>query len=127
MQATVSKSGRLAKIKTVIMLDDDELLLQSFRLLFRQCLRSYTFHGFTRAEDALIFLRNERCDVVLLDLSMPGTAWETINRLRKVTKAPILLHSGWDNLENYARDVGADGFIAKPCSKIEDEINRLCG
>src|SRR5581483_10291695 len=117
----MQRSGR----HTIVMLDDDVDLLESFRLMFRSCFREvFKFHGFATLDEASAFLRGERCDIVLLDLSMPRGPHENIKQLRQNTTARIVLHSAWHDLREIAADAGADGFLEKPCPMIGAEIHR---
>jgi len=72
--------------------------------------------------------------VVILDWKMPDIdGIETIRRIRKEVdvNTPILLISAydWSDIEDAAKDAGANGFISKPLfrSKLYDKINALLG
>ena len=69
-------------------------------------------------EDELPLLENERPDLVVLDLMMPGMDGIEF-RLRQRQHSPqwntpVLIVSAHYNLENLARAVGADGRLPKP-------------
>ena len=73
-------------------------------------------------------------DVVILDWKMPGIdGIETIRRIRTEvdTRIPILLTSAydWSDIEDEAKEAGADGFITKPLfrSRLYEKINELFG
>ncbi len=72
--------------------------------------------------------------VVILDWKMPDLdGIETIRRIRSEveTKTPILLVSAydWSDIEDKAREAGANGFVSKPLfrSKLYDKINTILG
>jgi two-component system cell cycle response regulator DivK len=72
--------------------------------------------------------RTEHPDLILMDATMPGIdGWEA-TRLLKADAAtrdiPILMLTAhvFSEYQTRARDVGADGFIAKPC--LPDELVR---
>ena len=72
--------------------------------------------------------------VVILDWKMPDLdGIETIHRIRTEAgvDTPILLVSAydWSDIEDMAKDAGADGFVSKPLfrSKLYDKINALLG
>ena len=72
--------------------------------------------------------------VVILDWKMPDLdGIETIRRIRTEAGAttPILLVSAydWSDIEDRAKDAGANGFVTKPLfrSKLYDKINQLLG
>ncbi len=105
----------------VLIVDDEEELVTA--LVERLNLRGYQAHGVTAGEEALTFLGTHPCDVVLLDVKMPGLGGlEVIEEIK----------SRWPTLEvvlltghGSARDVedgmalGAFDFLTKPV-KIED-------
>ena len=73
-------------------------------------------------------------DVVILDWKMPGMdGIGTIRRIRTEIDAriPILLTSAydWSDIEDEAKEAGADGFITKPLfrSRLYEKINGLFG
>ena len=72
--------------------------------------------------------------VVILDWKMPGMdGIGTIRRIRMEIDAriPILLTSAydWSDIEDQAKEAGADGFITKPLfrSRLYEKINALFG
>ena len=73
-------------------------------------------------------------DVVIVDWKMPQMdGIETVRRIRaEIDKnVPILLISAyeWSDIEEAAREAGANGFISKPLfrSKLYDKLNELLG
>ena len=73
-------------------------------------------------------------DVVILDWKMPDMdGIGTIRRIRTEVDAriPILLTSAydWSDIEDEAKEAGADGFITKPLfrSRLYEKINELFG
>jgi two-component system, NarL family, invasion response regulator UvrY len=67
--------------------------------------------------EALAFVRTEECDVVLLDISMPGTSGvDTLRQLKRVKPGlPVLILSGYPE-KQYAVNLlrtGASGYIHK--------------
>ena len=73
-------------------------------------------------------------NVIILDWKMPGmNGIETIKRLREEVDAgiPILLTSayGWSDIEDAAKDAGANGFISKPLfrSRLYEKIHEMLG
>jgi signal transduction histidine kinase/DNA-binding response OmpR family regulator len=87
-------TGRGSVVR-VFLLDDEEIA----RYLIRQLLPRGRFSLTTAAngEDALILLENERPDVILLDLNMPGMdGWGFLDRLRAlpvVADVPVIIVS----------------------------------
>ncbi|MEO5986672.1 MAG: response regulator transcription factor [Candidatus Limnocylindria bacterium] len=105
---------------TVLVVDDDPKIRDLLRLYL-------TRDGYRvlEAEDgpgALDMAREQRCDLVLLDVMLPGIdGLEVCRRLREETDTPILLltaRSG-DADKVFGLDLGADDYVVKPFSPRE--------
>ncbi len=76
-------------------------------------------------EQALAFLRDNRVDLVLLDIVMPGMdGFETLKAIRQVGKhsdVPIVFLTALNDLETHrkAMEVGVDDFLTKPIKQTE--------
>jgi len=99
-----------------ILVVDDEMQM-------RRVLRAtLSVHGYevveaASGEEALRTLAAEPCDVVLLDLNLPGLdGFDTCRAIRVVSQVPIIVVSIRDseNDKNAAREAGADDYIVKP-------------
>jgi two-component system KDP operon response regulator KdpE len=77
----------------------------------------------TRGEEALQVLRAAPCDVVLLDINMPGIGGlETLRRIRAASpRLPVLMLTVRDGEEEKveALELGADDYVTKPFSTRE--------
>ena len=77
----------------------------------------------SRGEEAIQLLRTAACDVVLLDINMPGIGGiETLRRIRAVSpRLPILMLTVRDGEEEKveALELGADDYVTKPFSTRE--------
>ena len=73
-------------------------------------------------EDALLWLSNQRCDLILLDINMHGMdGFEVIQKVREQgIQTPIIIASArtedFDTL--YGLDIGADDYVTKPFNPI---------
>lgn len=73
-------------------------------------------------EDALLWLSNQRCDLILLDINMHGMdGFEVIQKVREQgIQTPIIIVSArtedFDTL--YGLDIGADDYVTKPFNPI---------
>ena len=68
-------------------------------------------------KDALNILRNEKFDIVLLDIMMPEMdGYETLTEIRKTSKVPVILVSakGEPMDKIHGLDIGADDYVQKP-------------
>jgi len=99
-----------------ILVVDDEIEI------IRALQRSLTAHGYKvftarNGEDALRLTLQQRPDVLLLDLMLPGmSGLEVCRRIREESNVPIIVLSVKDTEGDkvQALDLGADDYIAKP-------------
>lgn len=115
---------------TILVVDDDpdsqaicELILKSdgYRVLLA-----------TDGEEALRILGGERCDAMILDLSLPGIdGWEVAERLRAdpgTARLPVIFYTahGGDSARDRGVGVGCAGYLVKPCSPraVLDAVER---
>ncbi|MBP5295195.1 MAG: response regulator [Lachnospiraceae bacterium] len=121
----------------VLIVDDDEILLET-AVDTLESLGIEAEHAGSGLEAlGMITHRHELgkdYDVVILDWKMPDLdGIETIRRIRTEvgSDTPILLTSayGWSDIEDIAKEAGANGFVSKPLfrSTLYDKINELLG
>ncbi len=104
----------------ILLIDDDPTLLD----LLGQYLQDSDFQVFTAANgtSGIKLAYNERPDLVLLDVMMPGMdGWEICARLREMTQVPIVMvtakSSEADKLRGFR--LGVDDYVTKPFSFAE--------
>ena len=121
----------------VLLVDDDEVVLETGA----DALTSLGARAETASSglEAIGMIRHREesgsaYSVVILDWKMPGMdGVETVRRIRaEISRSvPILLISAydWSDVEDEARDAGANGFISKPLfrSTLYEKINELLG
>lgn len=117
-------------LKRVMIADDDPGILDALQLMleFAGYEVSTTFNGAT-----LLDMEENLPDLILLDIWMSGTDGRDVCKALKskaLTKGlPIIMISASTDLENSAKDAGADDFLEKPFdmdelfSKIDFHIN----
>ena len=121
----------------VLIVDDDEILLETAADTLKSLGATAERAGSAPEALGMIAQRHEAgrdYSVVILDWKMPGIdGIEAIRRIRAEvdTNIPILLISAydWTDIEDVAREAGANGFISKPLfrSTLYDKINELLG
>ena len=127
---------RLDQIDALIV-DDDEIVLQTMTSEFESLgSRAESAHSGKEALE-MITRRHESgrdYSIVILDWKMPDMdGVETIRRIRTEIERdiPLLLTSAydWSDIEDIAKEAGADGFISKPIfrSALYKKINSLLG
>jgi len=116
--------------KATILIVDDDLMLLS---LLTDTLHSVGYETLSASEgmSALEFIRQEKIDIIIADISMPGM--DGIELLQKTKDIrpdlPVILMTGvsMNGIRARALQAGADGFLDKPfrLSAIEDMMFRL--
>jgi DNA-binding response OmpR family regulator len=101
----------------VLLVDDTEL----DRQVFAEFLTAEGYEVDTAADglEALKRVWEQRPDIVVLDVMMPGMdGWTTCARLREVTDVPILMLTALNDEDEIVRglELGADDFVSKPAS-----------
>jgi CheY-like chemotaxis protein len=110
-------SGPLPEHRVLVADDDKEILEMISRALTR---RRYLVSRASSGEEALSLIRQERPDVVLLDIRMPRMDGETVCRSVRedadLTNLPIVLISALeeDELQKRAERSGATTWLQKP-------------
>lgn len=107
----------MAKILTV---DDDKTLLRFMEDYLQG--EGYEVFSTDRGTKALKLFYQERPDLVVLDLMMPGMdGWELCARLRELSSTPVIMltakSSEADKLRGFR--LGVDDYVTKPFSLAE--------
>ena len=112
-----------AKTIKVFCVDDNHLVAEAVRL---QLERADDVHWAGSAADATAMLREARrqcCDVVLLDIDMPGkNPFEAIGELTEICpESRVVMYSGLlkRDLVDRAVEAGAWGYVAKTDGETE--------
>jgi len=118
-------------LKTVIVIEDDEVLLDSYRYFINN-IEDYTLKGlYATVEDALDDYKNVYPDIIISDISMPGMGGiEGAKQFKKIdSDVKIIIVSVHDDI-GYIMDAiknNADGYLTKPVNKakIQQAFNAL--
>jgi two-component system KDP operon response regulator KdpE len=100
---------------SILVVDDEREILRALQ-------RSLSAHGYrvmtaTNGEDALATLAQQRPDLMVLDLLLPGmSGLEICRQVRATSSLPIIVLSVKDTEQDkvLALDLGADDYVAKP-------------
>jgi DNA-binding NtrC family response regulator len=110
----------------VLIVDDEEELVSA--LVERLKLRGFLAQGVTDGSAALAFLEEKPCDVVLLDVKMPGLGGlEVIRRIKaKDPHMEVILLTGHGSVKNVedGMALGAFDYLMKPV-KIDNLVRIL--
>ncbi|MDQ3135472.1 MAG: response regulator, partial [Acidobacteriota bacterium] len=111
------------KIFTLLIVDDDERARASLQGVFESA--QHQVKVAADAPTALRLLHREPCDLILLDIELPGVDGLALCRLLRAQEAtrrlPIIIISAHDDEERKvgAFAAGADDFIVKPATRRE--------
>ena len=121
----------------VLIVDDDSVLLETAKDALESLgARAETARDANAAYEMTLRRHEEGRDfgVIILDWKMPGTDGVALaRRIRKAVglNVPILLISAydWSDIEEAAREAGANGFISKPLfrSRLYEKISEVLG
>jgi two-component system, OmpR family, KDP operon response regulator KdpE len=111
----ISKAGMRANRARILVVDDDNQIRRVMRTTLEA--QGYEVDEAGSGERALDFLRATKCDLVLLDINLPGkTGLEACRDIRANTSVPIIMltvrDAAADKIE--ALDAGAQDYVTKP-------------
>ncbi len=114
-----------AKIEQVLIVDDDEDLNDLIKQFLDKRYPGYTINQAYDGFQAGKAISEQKPDVVLLDINLPGVDGYELCRLIKsdenLSRPIVIAISGVDDdaIRQKASDAGADGFVKKPLT-LED-------
>ncbi len=104
----------------VLAVDDEPPILRLVRA--RLNADGYTVISASNGEEGVRMCEEERPDIVILDVMMPGIdGYETMRRIREISEVPIILLTARSGAADTIRglDSGADDYITKPFNPDE--------
>jgi two-component system, OmpR family, response regulator VicR len=112
----------------ILIIDDDVDYVDMLKIVLRKA--GFDVAGAYDYQSAIQKTYEVNPDIILLDLMIPEVdGWGIFQRLRQVTKSPVIFVSGAPLQENVLKgfEVGAEDFIAKPFHNPEliARINRI--
>ena len=118
----------------VAVVDDDESMREALQSLLRSV--GYSAEGFDSAEAFLLSGRFPEMNCLILDVKMPGMGGlalqEGLGRIKPPVPTVFLTAHGDEATRRLAMQLGAVGFLRKPCSdedlldavRLAIEVNR---
>lgn len=107
----------------VLIIDDSRTVIAVFRKILRSA--GYIVFEAENAEDGIEITRQEKPDLVFLDIVLPGmngfAALRSMRRDPQTRDIPVIMISGNEQAAEqfYAERIGADDFMKKPFSRYE--------
>ncbi len=112
--------------KKILVVDDEELILGT--LCDDLEISGYDVTPARSGEEALIKLKKERYDLILTDLMMKEVdGVQVLNEAKRIDpETSVIILTGYSNspLTEDAINLGADGFLLKPC-EIEELLSLI--
>jgi DNA-binding response OmpR family regulator len=110
----------MVRNQRILVVDDEPAIVRLVRATLQ--VDGYAVLAADRGEQALPLLENERPDLVILDLMMPGMdGFETLRRIRSRSKVPVIMLTARagdaDTLKGLQS--GADDYVTKPFNPDE--------
>ncbi|HEX7125178.1 MAG TPA: response regulator [Thermodesulfobacteriota bacterium] len=119
--------------KTILVVEDEKTLLKLESILLKS--RGYRVIGATSGSEALALVQQEKPDLVLLDVMLPGIdGFKVCAHLKGAAETrdiPVVMLTARTRQEDIARgrEVGANEYITKPfqSAQVTRVIARLLG
>lgn len=105
----------------ILIVEDDSALASGVSQMLRAA--GHAVDAMASGEHALLALQQEKCDLVILDVGLPGIdGFEVLRRMRAGgQRMPVLLLTARDQIEErvHGLDLGADDYMPKPFAMQE--------
>ena len=104
------------KIPTILLVDDEPGQRENIKSYIEPRVKCNIAEA-SNAEEAINFIKNNPCDIMVLDIKMPGSGGNGIDVLDVSKSLPIisLVYTNWDSDQVYKQcmERNIKGFIAK--------------
>lgn len=109
----------MADQKTICIADDEENIRDAIRAFLEA--EGYKVRTFESGEALLEAFPNEPCDLIILDVMMPGmSGFDVCRKIREHSMVPIIMLTARDSDIDYATglSLGSDDYFTKPFSAM---------
>jgi len=107
-------------MRTILLVDDEQRMLDLIELFLLplgfRCIKE------TNGQEAIELLKNEKVNLVLLDVMMPEIdGWEVCRKIREFSEVPIIMLTARSDKMDLVKglNTGADDYITKPFDEKE--------
>jgi two-component system KDP operon response regulator KdpE len=110
----------MVRKQLIQIVDDEPAIVRLLRATLQA--NGYAVVTAERGEDALLLLENERPDLIILDLMMPGMdGFETLRRIRARSHLPVIMLTARAGDADKLKGLqgGADDYVTKPFNPDE--------
>ena len=113
------EAARMSEAKRIYVADDDGNIRQIITTFLQS--DGYEVEAFPTGDLLLERFLRQECDLVILDVMMPGSSgFDICTELRKISTVPIIMLTARDSETDYAMGLGlgSDDYITKPFSAM---------
>lgn len=118
-------------MKTILVIDDEPMI----RFLLKEAISDweYEFVEATRAQQGIEIIKNQKIDLVLLDIQLPQmNGLEAIQKIREINKEiPVFMITAFHNLKDVVDmlEVKVQDFISKPFNldDLHEKVKKVLG
>lgn len=104
------------KLPTILLVDDEQGQRENIKNYLEPRLNCNIVEA-CNAEEAINFIKNKPCDIMVLDIKMPGAGGSGIDVLDVAKDIPVisLVYTNWDSDQVYKQCIerNVKGYIAK--------------
>ena len=104
------------KIPTILLIDDEKELTANIKSYLELRMKCHIAEA-SNAEEAINFIKNKPCDIMVVDIKMPGPGGSGIDVLEVSKSMPIasFVYTSWDSdhVYNQCMERNVKGFIPK--------------
>ena len=114
-------SNELVGSKSILVIDDDQLMLKLATAFLEP--RGFDVITATDGVSGMKLLRENKVDLVLLDVLMPGLdGYKVLRLIREYSSVPVIMVTGITDKASTIKflELGADDYVTKPF--IEEEL-----
>jgi DNA-binding response OmpR family regulator len=107
-------------VMKILAIEDDTDIMLAYRLVFERA--GYQFASAADGRAGLRLVHEEKPDIVLLDIELPGMdGWTVLERIRDLANVPVLMISARGQEADRVRGLrgGADDYVTKPFTNNE--------
>ncbi len=104
----------------VLLIDDEERMLELLALYLEPY--QYDCKKALGAKEGLMYIKEEKFDIVLLDIMMPEMdGWQACREIRQYSDVPIIMVTAREQKEDTVKGLrlGADDYVTKPFDEGE--------
>ena len=115
----------------IVCVDDHPIMLQGLTQNIRQILPDANIYGFARAEEALLFMGENGCEILISEIELCGTDGLTLaEKVKKLNPMVNIIFLTVCDEKEHAREVlriKPSGYLVKPAKKeqLEFELKNL--